>query len=134
MAGCQTSVSKTGKNIRIVHLSGAAMESEVKSSDIAVLYVKPQEYREFASPVKLYEYLGHRKPILASEGTLAGSFVQKNGLGWTLPYEAEKLTKFFSDLLTTPSLFAPVYANLNTVAREHTWQNRANQVIEDLTR
>ena len=125
---------KPGKNIRIVHLSDAAMESELKSSDIAVLYVKPQEYWEFASPVKLYEYLGHRKPILASKGTLAGSFVQKNGLGWTLPYEAEKLTKFFSDLLTTPSLFAPVYANLNTVAREHTWQNRANQVIEDLTR
>ncbi|EKO3697822.1 glycosyltransferase family 1 protein [Vibrio metschnikovii] len=121
-------------NISVVHLSGKAMEAELKVCDIAILFVKPQEYREFASPVKLYEYLGFQKPILASEGTLAGQFVKDNGIGWSVPYDIKGVTEKLEALISNPSLFAVVYENLLRVTPNHTWQARAQQVIKDLTK
>jgi glycosyltransferase involved in cell wall biosynthesis len=120
-------------NIQIVHLSGTEMEAQLQACDIAVLFVKPQEYREFASPVKLYEYLGFQKPILASEGTLAGRFVKEKGVGWALPYEVDSVSGLLKKLIKNPELFGPVYEKLQQVAPQHSWQARAKQVIKDLS-
>lgn len=120
-------------NIQIVHLSGAEMEAQLQACDIAVLFVKPQEYWEFASPVKLYEYLGFQKPILASEGTLAGRFVKEQGVGWTLPYDVNAVTTLLKKLGIAPALLKPVHEKLKQVAPHHSWQARAEQVIKDLT-
>lgn len=120
-------------NVQVVHLSGSEMESQLRASDIAVLFVKPQEYWEFASPVKLYEYLGFQKPILASEGTLAGRFVKDQGVGWTLPYEVDSVSDLLKELIKNPGLFDPVYEKLQQVAPHHSWHARAKQVIKDLS-
>lgn len=119
-------------NIRIIHETGEAMEEYLKESDIAVLFVKPQEYRDFASPVKLYEYLGFNKPVLASEGTLAGKFVKDNQIGWTLPYEEEALTQLLKRLLVDSTELIQLKGNTASVARCHSWQSRARQVVQDL--
>jgi len=120
-------------NIQVVHLSGSEMEAELQACDIAVLFVKPQEYWEFASPVKLYEYLGFQKPILASDGTLAGRFVKEHGVGWTLPYDVDVVTTLLKKLGRDPDLLRPVHEKLKKVAPYHSWRARAEQVIKDLT-
>lgn len=120
-------------NIRIVHLSGVEMEQKLKSCDIAVLFVKPQEYWQFASPVKLYEYLGFQKPILSSVGTLAGQFVSEQGLGWSLPYEVNSVTTLLTKISDEPSMLTTVRKKLQQVAPLHTWQARAQEVIKELT-
>lgn len=120
-------------NIQVMHLSGAEMEARLLACDIAVLFVKPQEYREFASPVKLYEYLGFQKPILASEGTLAGRFVKEQGIGWVLPYKIDSVANLLTELIKNPGLFSPVYEKLQQVAPQHSWHARAKQVIKDLS-
>ncbi|MBP0048089.1 hypothetical protein H9C73_05025 [Marinobacterium sp. AK62] len=120
-------------NIKIVHLSGIEMEAQLQACDIAVLFVKPQEYWDFASPVKLFEYLGFQKPILASEGTLAGRFVKEQGIGWSLPYNMNAVMKLLEALHQRPVLFNPIYEKLKQVAPQHSWQARAEQVIKDLT-
>ncbi len=120
-------------NIQVVHLSGAEMEAQLQACDIAVLFVKPQEYWEFASPVKLYEYLGFQKPILASEGTLAGRFVKDQGVGWTLPYNVNSVTTLLKELSLAPALLNSVHERLKQVALQHSWLARAEQVIKDLT-
>lgn len=121
-----------GGNVRVVHSSGAGMEAELKDCDVAILYVKPQEYREFASPVKLYEYLGHQKPILASEGTLAGRFIKENDIGWALPYDGKALSDFFSKLINDPSIMYSAHQNLKALAHKHSWKSRVEQVIKGL--
>src|SRR5690606_36325499 len=75
-----------GDNITVVHKSGSEMEALLLDSDVALLFVEPHEYWEFASPFKLYEYIGFEKPILASENTLAGEFVSEKKVGWALDY------------------------------------------------
>lgn len=121
-------------NIRVIHKTGTAMEEELRRSDIAVLFVKPQAYWGFASPVKLYEYLGFCKPILASHGTLAGKFVSENGVGWTIPYEKEPLQQLLTALVNDRSRISCKLQNLRDVSVDHSWEARARKVIQDLVK
>lgn len=120
-------------NIKVVHESGKNMRELMINSDITSIFVKPQEYREFAVPVKLFEYLGYRKPIIASQGTLAGAFVAENNIGWTIPYDEQSLNKLFDSLILEPNKYAIKRQNMADVASKHTWQARAKQVIQELT-
>lgn len=120
------------KNIKIVHKSGEEMKALMTDSDIVSIFVKPQEYREFAAPVKLYEYLGNRKPIIASQDTLAGSFVSENKIGWSLPYEESALNSLFDELMCSPRLMIDIKQQMDIVAESHTWEARAKQVSKDL--
>lgn len=119
-------------NIRVVHEYGEAMQALLQECDIALLFVKPQEYRDFAVPVKLYEYLGHHKPIIASAGTLAGRLVEREGVGWAVPYQDEHLKEILEDLIAEPAILESVRSRCAEVALEHSWEARARQVIEDL--
>lgn len=83
--------------------------------------------------MKLYEYLGSRKPIITSAGTLAGNFVAENEIGWSLPYNENGLNALFNKLIESPELLTKVQQKINTVTLEHTWQARAKQLIKDLT-
>lgn len=120
-------------NINIVHETGERMESYLRNCDVAVLSVQPGEYWKFASPVKLYEYIGFHKPILASDDTLVGSFVLKHNIGWTVQYSEEALTEALVRMLYNRVEIDYMRNNVVNVARDHTWQARARQVIEDLT-
>lgn len=120
-------------NIKIIHEIGVEMENHLKACDVAVLFVKPQEYREFASPVKLYEYVGFQKPILASEGTLAGTFVKENKIGWSLPYRKDVLKKHLKELAENREFLEPIQKNLEKVAPAHSWLARAEKVTKELT-
>jgi hypothetical protein len=84
--------------------------------------------------VKLYEYIGQAKPIIATRGALAGEVVEKNGLGWTLPYSSEALIDLLSKIRETPGALNEVTEKMRVVAVEHTWQARAQKVIEDLSK
>ncbi|MDD2557441.1 MAG: glycosyltransferase [Desulfuromonas sp.] len=120
-------------NIHVIHATGVVMEEHLQAADIAILFVKPQEYWQFASPVKLYEYLGYQKPILASEGTLVGRFVNENGVGWSIPYDESALKELLQSFLSKTRDWSRVIANLKLVATQHSWEARAKQVIKDLT-
>ena len=124
---------KNNYNITVINESGKEMQKHLQNCDIAILFVKPQEYREFASPVKLYEYLGFEKPILASSGTLAGEFVRKNNIGWSIPYEKSALVEFFNRILTNKNIIDEVKIMMPAIAEQHTWLVRAQQVAADLT-
>lgn len=129
----QDEYPKLTSNIRIVHEVGERMEAYLNVSDIAVLFVKPHKYWEFAAPVKLYEYLGFHKPVLATEGTLAGNFVRENQIGWSIPYNENELSGLLNRLLTKTEEIVKLRAGMGPIARDHSWQARARQVVKDLS-
>src|SRR5690606_16782681 len=110
------------------------MKNRLANADIVSLFVKPGKYRDFAAPVKLYEYLGYRKPIIASEGTLAGDFVTENGIGWSIPYSEDVLSELISRLKFQPKELKAIRDRLEITAPLHTWKARALKVIEDLAK
>lgn len=119
-------------NIKIIHESGSNMEERLRKCDVASIFVEAQEYREFAAPVKLYEYLGFEKPIIASLGTLAGSFVDANKIGWVVNYDIDAVTNLLLQLLQDKSKIIDMQKSVTTIATQHTWQARAQQVIQGL--
>jgi glycosyltransferase involved in cell wall biosynthesis len=121
-------------NIEIVHASGAGLEPLFARADLCALFVEPHPYRDFAAPVKLYEYIGARRPVIASGGTLSASFVERNGVGWSVPYEARALQHLLQVLLADPAEVERKCHGVEQVRGQHTWEARARQVVAELGR
>lgn len=121
-----------GASTTVVHRSGPELEALYADAHIGALLMEPMEYREFAAPMKLYEYLGHAKPIIATAGSLAGEFVEEHGIGWAIPYEAGALTELLERLAADPALLAAKVEAARTVREQHTWQARARQAADAL--
>ncbi|WP_449277080.1 glycosyltransferase [Leucobacter sp. GX24907] len=122
-----------GDSTTVVHRSGAELEALYADAHLGVLLMEPLEYREFAAPMKLYEYLGHGKPIIATEGSLAGDFVETHGIGWALPYDADALQALLERLAADPQLLEDKVRRAREVRDEHTWEARARAVALELT-
>ncbi|PID97947.1 MAG: hypothetical protein CSA82_01870 [Actinobacteria bacterium] len=122
------------ENIKVVHYYGPALEKLFLKTDLCSLFVAPSDYRAFAAPVKLYDYIGHHKPVIATKGTLAGDFVSTNGCGWTIEYDQEQLADLLTYLSQNPEEVETYQSNVADLAVLHTWKARAQQVVQDAER
>lgn len=121
-----------GDSTRIVHRSGSELRELYAQSNVASLFVEPIGYRDFAAPLKLYEYLGHAKPIIATEGTLAAEFVSETGIGWSVPYGRDDLADLLNHLARHPEEVEAKRQRAMAVRHEHTWDARALQARDHL--
>lgn len=122
-----------GDSTTVVHLSGAALEPLYSAAHLGMLFMEPIGYREFAAPMKMFEYLGHGKPVVATEGSLAGEFVVEHGIGWALPYRAEALSELLIRLQRSPEVYAEACERAMAVRHANTWEARAQQAADALT-
>lgn len=121
-----------GYNINIIHKSGMDLEPFYMEADICCAFVGKGEYMSMAMPVKVFEYLGFCKPILATKGTEAGKFVEENNIGWCIDYSQEALVDTLRGIINNPNLLKEKEENEIKIVKKHTWQARAEQVISDL--
>lgn len=119
-------------NINITHKSGKELIPLYNKATITSLFVKPIEYRSFAAPVKLYEYIGFEKPIISSSRTHAASFVLENDIGWSVNYDAQDLCNLLNILLNNPELINDKIDNIAKIQFSHTWLARSKKVTNDL--
>lgn len=119
------------KNIRVIHRSGKDLVKYYSESDICVLYFKPIEYRDFAMPIKLFEYIGYKKPIISSSNTLAAKWIESNKNGWVVDHNELALREFLNELNYEKIL--QKHKACESCAAENTWHSRAIQVINDLS-
>ena len=64
-----------------------------RRADLCSLFCEYSLYREFAMPIKLFEYMEKEKPIIATINTAAGDFVTENDIGWAIDYDEDMLEK-----------------------------------------
>ena len=95
------------------------------------MFVKPDQYRTFAAPIKLYEYLGEGKPIIASKGTLVGKFVEENNIGWAIEYTSGALVDLLKNLQSEPEKVKSAQLRVKALAEKNTWDARVKTVIND---
>ncbi|QDH81243.1 glycosyltransferase family 4 protein [Echinicola soli] len=119
------------ENIHLVHANGQELTKLYEENDICCLFVKPTEYWNFAMPVKLFEYISYKKPILAVKGTAVGNYVEEKGIGWVLDYKPDQLELFFYHILSNN--FRDIFhQNVQRTARGNTWKSRAASVANSL--
>lgn len=119
-------------NINVVHANGPETTPYFTAANVAVVATEPQEYWNFAAPLKVYEYLGHGLPIIASEGSLAGRFVAEHGLGWTVPYRREAFSELLGELDAHPELIDQARERVLAVREDHSWAGRVREITRVL--
>ena len=121
-----------GGNLQVVHAHGSATTAYFQAANVAVVATEPQEYWNFAAPLKVYEYLGHGLPMIASEGSLAGRFVAEQGIGWTVPYRREAFDELLSELDARPELISQARQRVLAIRDDHSWAARIGQIAQVL--
>lgn len=119
--------------VSIVHESGSELEKYYKKADLCSLYFPEEEYRKFVLPIKLFEYLSHVTPILATASTATGDFVKENDIGWAINDDRE-LSKIIDDVYENKKLLIEKHNNLITTLKANTWIERVNSVANDLNK
>lgn len=119
--------------IEIVHARGQELLPLFARAHVCLLTVEPAIYRDFAAPVKLFEYIGHGKPVLATSATHAGELVESVGAGRQVDYSAEAIARQLRDLRDDRDALQALTRRVEQVREEHTWRARARQVASDLT-
>lgn len=119
------------KNISIVHHSGDAVSDLFLKSDIFLMYWNMNSYLEFAMPVKLFQSLGLGVPIITNAHCEMGNFVRDQNIGWNVGSK-EELARLLSELADHPSRVEQIRNNARTQRWNHTWESRAQQVIDTL--
>lgn len=124
----------TAPNIGVVHESGEQLDALYEAAKYCLIFVETTNYRNFAVPFKLYEYIGRGKPIIASAGTHAGTIVEELGVGWAIPYDADALSSLLARLRTEPEEYVATLKRIELIRQENTWAKRAEQVATDMSR
>ena len=121
-----------GANMEVIHEKGEGLRRVYAEADIGIFWVKPTRYLEFASPVKIYEYLGYGLPIIASANTHAGDFVTSNGVGWNVEFREAPLKALLMRLSNDPTELEALRSKISVAREESTWTARARAVAGDL--
>ena len=119
-------------SIEIHHKSGEDLEILYKRADIGMVYFEPNIYLEFAMPYKVFEYLGHGIPVIASSQTASGDFVKKEEIGWTIKYDLKELESLLLRLTRSSNEVLQKAIHCEQVCEKHTWEERARKVQIDL--
>ncbi|EEX95060.1 hypothetical protein VIOR3934_06449 [Vibrio orientalis CIP 102891 = ATCC 33934] len=115
-------------NVKVVSRSGEELETLYQKADCACLYMQPTEYRAFAVPIKLFEYVSFGKPVIASANTWVGDFVREQKLGWTIEYKETELHCFLDELVAQKSSIPELSERIGKKASQYTWYKRCREV------
>jgi glycosyltransferase involved in cell wall biosynthesis len=122
-----------GNWVKVVHLSGEETQKLYSQQDVAVAYRVPSPYLEFAMPVKVFEALGHGKPILTMDGTVVSDFVRANQCGWSVAPDPSDLSRLLQRLSNDPEKVKEKARISRNLRHKHTWAKRAELVASLLS-
>jgi glycosyltransferase involved in cell wall biosynthesis len=121
-----------GKHITIIHAAGDELNELYRFSDIGLLFSADTAFRRIAMPMKLFEYLSHGMPIIATRNSAAGRFVREHDVGWTVASTEEALVELLDRIMANPAELQAKSAAALALARTSTWTDRARTVAADL--
>lgn len=117
-------------NIKVIHDN--INKLNIKNIDMGLLYMKPVLYRNFAVPLKLFEYIAEGLPILANKNSFVGNFVEQNDIGWQLEYSEKEIEIFLDKLIKNKNLISIKKKRVLKIRENHTWLKRAEEIIEKM--
>lgn len=125
-----TYIKYVSDNICVVHKSGEELKELYDNCDICMAFFKCTAYMAMAMPVKIFEYLSYRKPIIATQDTAAGEFVEKQGIGWSIKYDCDELHALLNNILNNRAEIKSINSNIEKQVKLNTWEKRAEQVVD----
>jgi hypothetical protein len=118
------------ERVNIVHTSGAGLDKLYAASDVHAIIRNTTNYLDFAVPVKLFETISHRTPVIATPGTEAARIVDLHNLGWVR--SLEQMPHFLEELAHQPERIRAKVVAITKEIHNLTWQARVRQIIRDI--
>lgn len=118
--------------IKIVHKSGSQLNKYYEEAHLMCKFLKPHMYWDIAMPVKLYEYIGSGKPILATNYGVADKFIEEYDIGWNINYSYDKLAENLKHIYHNQNEIVEKSKNIKKIRDDNTWEARAKKVAEQL--
>ena len=115
---------------RAVTAAGDALHPWLWSSSLALVPRRDTAYTRLALPIKLFDYLSHGLPVIATGPSETSKLVVSAGVGIPVPPDPGRLAEAILSLWARPERLAAMgAAALNLVAQQHNWDARAQQVL-----
>ena len=121
------------KNAIVVHKSPEDLPPYYANSDLFAIFFSGG-YWDFSVPFKLFEAIGFGIPLIAAEGAWCGKFVRENGIGCTVPWDAEALTAELANIHRDKRILLDLRQRTKALSPQHTWENRCRLIAETLTK
>ncbi len=91
-------------------------------ADIGIATSRQDIFRQFASPLKIVEYMAAGLPVLCSGGGEAEQMIAESGAGTNIPFEPEAFAEAAGRLWSTPGCLANARAAAVDYARSRSWE------------
>ena len=102
-------------------------------SDLAIIALLKNVYNDIVIPVKMFEYISHGLPIVATNCTETANFVTHNRVGLITEDNPQSLAEKILHLVNDPELYRELRDNArHTLENGNMWTDRAKFVAEQL--
>ena len=119
--------------LEVVHTSGDQnLKPLYERADIAILTAPRSFYRDFAVPIKLFEYMSYLKPMLVTDCTETARVVEENRVGWITKDDVASIVAKLEELCDHPQEIISVREHMKEAREKNLWDCRAKKVIRDL--
>lgn len=119
--------------LTIAHASGDEnLKRYYDQADIALLVAPRTPYRDFAAPIKIYEYMSYLKPMLVTNCIETARIVKENGVGWVVEDECDAVAQYLLWLVDHPEEIMSVQSHMKVARDKSLWERRAEKVVMDL--
>lgn len=120
------------RNVAIV---GLKPHSEIplwqKAADLLVLpnTAKERISRYYTSPMKLFEYMASKRPIIASRIPALAGLVDERSVVFFEPDDPNKLAEAIKNTCANAELAESISSRAYELAKEFTWEKRAQRIL-----
>ncbi len=129
---------KTQNSKLKIKIVGYKPHSEIpfwlKAADVLVLpnSAKKEISKYWTSPLKMFEYMASKRPIIASDLPSIREILNENNSFLVKPDNPERLAKGIESILKNPNLSAKISNQAFQDVQNYTWQKRAKNILEFL--
>jgi len=129
---------KTQNSKLKIKIVGYKPHSEIpfwlKAADVLVLpnSAKKEISKYWTSPLKMFEYMASKRPIIASDLPSIREILNENNAFLVEPDSPEKLAEGIKDALKNPKFSSKILNQAFQDVQNYTWQKRAKNILEFL--
>ncbi|OGV32620.1 MAG: hypothetical protein A2020_07475 [Lentisphaerae bacterium GWF2_45_14] len=131
--GKYSSRYRLADNVKVMHVSGDKLKALYENSDLFLICLKNDKYRELCMPLKLFEAFGNLLPVLSCGDNAVSDFVEKHQIGWA-ENNIEDAYATLDSLAGNRDEIQRLKAELPAIIKENTWKTRAEKVEKTLGR
>ena len=102
-----------------------------KAFDILIMpFPDIKHYRSYMSPLKMFEYMASRRPIISSDLPSVREILDEDTCLFYSPGDMNDLSKKINILLNDSNLMNRLSENSHRKIQDFTWENRSNKILD----